>query len=93
MILIRIRLGWPVKRCWEKTPLLRPEECFSSRFVEVTEALLDSETPVIATVASRGSGLIARVKTRDDVELVEVTRRNRGELPRELAARLNAHRM
>jgi nucleoside-triphosphatase len=68
-------------------------ECFSSRFVAATEALLDSDTPVIATVASRGSGLIARVKSRGDVELVEVTRRNRDELPQDLAARLTAHSM
>ena len=61
-------------------------ECFSTAFVEVVQRLLDGTTPVVATVASRGAGFIADVKTRNDVELIEVTLANRDELPRSVAA-------
>jgi nucleoside-triphosphatase len=63
-------------------------ECLSSRFVEAAEALLDSGKPVVATIAAKGTGFIARVKTRSDVELWTVTRANRGELPGRVLARL-----
>jgi hypothetical protein len=42
--------------------------------------------PVVATVASRGGGLIAGAKARPDVRLVEVSEDNRGGLPAELEA-------
>jgi hypothetical protein len=38
-------------------------------------------------VAKRGGGLIASVKARDDIELIEVTRANRDRLAQELAER------
>lgn len=60
-------------------------ECFSSRFVECVRELLGGTTSLIATVALKGTGLIAEVKSRSDVEVVEVTRENRDELPRLLA--------
>jgi nucleoside-triphosphatase len=56
-------------------------ECFSSRFVAAMRALLDGATPVVATVALRGAGLIAQVKTRGDAGCWMVTRANRDELP------------
>ncbi len=52
-------------------------ECFSGRFVTAMRALLDSDKRVVATIARTGAGFIAEVKRRDDVELWEVTRRNR----------------
>lgn len=64
-------------------------ECFSARFVIAVRELLDSDTPVVATVAARGSGFIAEAKARTDVEMLEVTRSNRDELPAWLAKRLN----
>lgn len=56
-------------------------ECFSTRFVEALSRLLDSNRCVVATVARKGSGFIASVKRRPDVELWEVTQENREALP------------
>ena len=61
-------------------------ECFSTRFVAAVRRLLDDPRPLIATVALRGEGLIAEVKARDDVELRQLTARNRDALPAELSA-------
>jgi nucleoside-triphosphatase len=63
-------------------------ECLSPRFIEATRRLLDSDVPLLATVALLGSGLIDEVKCRPDVELVTLTRENRDRLAEELAARL-----
>jgi nucleoside-triphosphatase len=56
-------------------------ECLSERFVAAMRALLDGATPLVATVALRGGGLIAEVKTRPDVEVWHVTLANREQLP------------
>jgi len=56
-------------------------ECLSSAFVEAVRKLLDGGRPVIATVAQRGSGLIAELKRHPGAELWEVTRSNRVEMP------------
>ncbi len=53
-------------------------------FVEVVPRLLDGSVPVVATVALHGSGLIAQVKMRGDVQLIEVSGHNREQLPEEL---------
>jgi nucleoside-triphosphatase len=37
-------------------------ECFSSRFVEAVRALLAERVVLVATVAAKGSGLIAEIK-------------------------------
>jgi nucleoside-triphosphatase len=65
-------------------------ECFSSGFVSAARELLDGAVPVVATVAIKGSGFIAEVKSRPDVEIREVTTSNRDELPQRLAERLIA---
>ena len=56
-------------------------ECLSSAFVEAVVRLLDSDRPLIATVAQRGAGFITDVKRRPDAELWQVMRDNRDELP------------
>lgn len=56
-------------------------ECLSARFVGAMRRLLDSRAVVVATVGQRGGGFVAEVKRRPDVELWEVTRANREELP------------
>ena len=56
-------------------------ECLSPRFVAAIERLLDGETPVVATVAERGAGLIERVKRRPGAVLWTLTRTNRDEIP------------
>lgn len=57
-------------------------ECISKKFRELTAELLASGRPVVATVAMKGAGLIADVKARPDVELIEISRDNRNDLPR-----------
>jgi nucleoside-triphosphatase len=63
-------------------------ECFSASFVRAIRAILDGPTPIVATVALSGSGLIAEVKRRPEVELLELTAQNRDELPGQLAERV-----
>lgn len=59
-------------------------ECLSREFTQTVGSLLDSETPVIATIAFGGSAFIREVRARADIELVEVTKRNREVLAKEL---------
>jgi len=46
--------------------------------------LLDGAVPVVATVAMKGAGLIASVKARRDVTIIQVANNNRDRLPEEL---------
>ena len=55
-------------------------ECFSDRFNRLLREALDSGKWVIATIASKGGGLISEVKERQDIKLFEITRRNRDSL-------------
>jgi nucleoside-triphosphatase len=61
-------------------------ELFCREFVETVPRLLDGPTPVVASVAMRGGGLIAAVKARGDVKLVELMAGKRDGLPEELEA-------
>ena len=63
-------------------------ESFSAPFVQAVRTLLSSDVPVLATVALRGGGIIAEVKSTPGSELIEVTRENRDELVGELATRI-----
>jgi nucleoside-triphosphatase THEP1 len=55
-------------------------ECLSRRFIQEVEALLDSSKMVIATVALRGGGFPASVKSRPDCQVVTVSLNNRSTL-------------
>ncbi len=55
-------------------------ECVSQAFKDTAWAALESPNLVLATIAMRGVGFIARVKARADSKLFEVTRRNRDHL-------------
>ncbi len=59
-------------------------ECLSQKFRAFVRDSLDSEKPVIATIALKGVGFITEVKNRVDVKLVEMTARNRDSLPAEI---------
>jgi nucleoside-triphosphatase len=63
-------------------------ECLSARFTTAIRALLDSEKPLLATVARKGDGLIGEVKRRPGCKLWEVTRSNRDTLVADLLALL-----
>lgn len=64
-------------------------ECLSERFVVRMRHLLDSQHPVVATVAWRGEGFIAEVKRRKDCELWTLTRANRDDIPMRIRAWLS----
>ena len=59
-------------------------ECLSTAFVDAIGVLLERSTPVVATVAQRGAGLIAEVKQRPDAELWTVVRATRETLPAQI---------
>ena len=60
-------------------------ECLSDRFKKLLKEILNSEKWVTATVALKGSGLIAEVKERKDVTLFEITKKNRDSLLKEIS--------
>lgn len=65
-------------------------ELFSQRFSDALMRLLASPHHLLATIAKKGEGFIEQIKTRDDVELIEVTKENRDHLPQAIAQRLLA---
>jgi nucleoside-triphosphatase len=64
-------------------------EFLSHRFRELIIKILDSEKPVIATIALKGSGVIEEIKKRNDVTLIEITQGNRESLVPEVLKLLN----
>jgi len=67
-------------------------ECCSEAFVSAVRRLLASPALLLATIARRGGGLIAEAKTMPGVQLWELTRSNRDELPHHAIAWLQAAR-
>jgi nucleoside-triphosphatase len=61
-------------------------ECLSPRFVDTMERLWTAAVPLLITVAQKGGGLIARVKTKPGARLITVTPANRDELPGRILA-------
>lgn len=55
-------------------------ECFSELFKKTLEGVLDSDHPVIGSIATKGDRFIQKIKERSDVLLVTVTLQNRNEL-------------
>jgi nucleoside-triphosphatase len=60
-------------------------ECLSDRFKRLLKEILNSGKWVIATIALKGSGLIVEVKEREDVQLFEITKKNRDSLLKEIS--------
>jgi nucleoside-triphosphatase len=60
-------------------------ELLCPSFVTMVPKLLDGPVPVVATVAKKGGGVIAEVKAREDVQLVEIDAMNRNDLLDDLA--------
>lgn len=63
-------------------------ECFSAAFRDLVHRLIKGNKPFVASVAKRGGGLIAEVKSLPGVELFELTRRNRDSLQERIAAEI-----
>jgi nucleoside-triphosphatase len=59
-------------------------ECLSSKFRKLVVEILDSEKPLIASIALRGRGLIAEIKARPDVRVFEITPQNRDAVENEI---------
>ncbi len=55
-------------------------ECYSPLFRETLIHALDSDNPVIGSIALKGTPFIEGIKRRDDVKLVRVTEQNRDRL-------------
>jgi len=66
-------------------------ECFSRKFSLLVDRILASDTPLAATVALKGGGFISEVKRRPDIELFEISQRNRDDLLPELVQYLTDH--
>jgi len=64
-------------------------ECLSKKFVAAVRRLFGSEKCVLATVAQKGSGLIAEIKSHPGTELITLTRDNRDEMVAEIIRRLS----
>ncbi len=63
-------------------------ELLSQKFTKQLMDLLTQRTHILATIAKKGDGLIEQIKERDDVELIELTGKNRDGLPEKLAQRI-----
>ncbi|MDD1677418.1 MAG: nucleoside-triphosphatase [Methanomicrobiales archaeon] len=65
-------------------------EWFSPRFRSLVNHLLASDVPLIATIAMKGNGDFARIRTREDVRLHTLTRENRDRLGEEILREIRA---
>jgi len=54
-----------------------------------SKQILDSSIPLVATIALKGSGFIAQVKDRKDIELITVTAENRDLLPSKISTKMS----
>jgi nucleoside-triphosphatase len=63
-------------------------ECASARFRRAVEDALDAPTPVLATLGTGRLGFFAAVRDRPDVELLEVTEKNRTRCAEDILKRL-----
>jgi nucleoside-triphosphatase len=66
-------------------------ELHCPEFVQAVRQLLDGAVPVVAVVARTGGGLIAEVKARAEVRLIELTTESRDALPAELEVWVRAY--
>lgn len=55
-------------------------ECYSTLFRETVIKALDSNNPVIGTIALKGDKFISGLKSREDVLIEQITEQNRDEL-------------
>jgi len=63
-------------------------ECFSARFCRTIERLGDSPVPLVATIAAKGGGLIAAMKSRPDARIFTLSHADRDAIPAAVAGLL-----
>lgn len=56
-------------------------ECFSPHFIKAASRALDSPNIVVGTITLGGTDYIQEVKSRSDIEIIEVSLENRDQLP------------
>ena len=61
-------------------------ECLSAGFTKIINDILNSDKPLIATIAQKGGGLIADLKKRSDVQLFHLTRQNQDQTVRRICS-------
>ena len=66
-------------------------ELLSSQFKTRIIELLAQPTNLLATVRKKGNGLTEQIKRRSDLEIIEVTRKNRDQLPEDLAGKIKSN--
>lgn len=64
-------------------------ECFSKKFVDAVRKLFESDKPVLATVAKKGSGLISEVKNCPNIKFFNLTSANREKVATEILKKLS----
>ena len=55
-------------------------ECFSALFRQILIKVLDSENPVLGSIAQKGDRFVQEIKEREDILLLQVSEKNRDEL-------------
>ncbi len=65
-------------------------ECFSEVFQRLILGALDSEKIFIATIALKGTGLIAKIKKRADIRLFEISRQNQDAIISQVSRLVNS---
>jgi nucleoside-triphosphatase len=55
-------------------------ECFSPLFRQTLMKILDSENPIIASIAQKGDRFIQEIKQREDILLLQISEKNRDEM-------------
>jgi nucleoside-triphosphatase len=63
-------------------------ELISETFVNAVAALFDGDVPVVSTVHVRKHPFTDRLKRRDDIELILLSKANRDDMPEQIAKRL-----
>lgn len=63
-------------------------ELLSAKFRSKIVDLLAQPTHVLATIAKKGKGFIEQIKDRNDIELIEVTRKHRHQLAEEIVRKI-----
>jgi nucleoside-triphosphatase len=64
-------------------------ECLSPKFVTLVNELLASKKMVLATIALKGGGVIGEIRRRQDIQLFEITPRNRNLLASEILSAIS----
>jgi len=63
-------------------------ELLSSQFRTRIIALLAQPTNLLATISKKGNGFTEQIKDRSDLEVIEVTRKNRDRLAEQIAGKI-----